>query len=971
MGSREPHFMEYDDEEASDEDSDDEFNLANDKTMHFEEVLQEELDNIWELDAQRPEDGRRRQPFSLAFSGGGIRAAAFQAGVLWRLAKEDKLKDVEYFTAVSGGGYITSAFASHCIGMPAPEDGESMRDWYLKVVARTLCRMQRNAGDFVRDCFKAPFAPEDGASWLPRVFDLPILLATVGFTLAINPVMFVIAVLVPFTVVCEMFFGGAMRAAFCYEFPFTIKWMALFSTHSHFPHIGELLVFLLVINLVFHILSAFIPGCKLQPSDMPPQNGRSARPVASSLYLFNHSTRESLMRFTWGALFLMIFIIFVPSLQIIVYGIDFTAREPYCAEYIAGRRSAAQTCADVHYASVWYEDPLFANYTKASPTTTASPFAPAIPAIPDGHTIPHLLADTIANSSKANPDDDDVFDHKRSLQRLLFFFVLAVVTCTIVVIPIVGTTYFVQFLLAVGPLALAVMMLAVVQFAVFGPVTKNAKGSLPYHPTTWENFASYCLLGTLFLLPVYEELRAILHTYYKRSLRGNFFHEGQEKRVVELKENKYCPFVILTGTSSDYMPPGDMDTISELSFSPLHCGGEETGYVRMPPYRQLSKITALTGAGCLDAISLSMNDMLAMRFWLEVLNLSWGDYIIFHHLGEFSWFLNGCGKLQGYLMRLLHRVPASLVWFGIFLLMNLGWQARTNSDVTQCEHSRNLCRIAVWIAGATVFLSFYAFLPPFDLLTLSPMIRQIHQATKYFYVGNRPPRMLYVTDGGVKDCTSLVQLLWRRRERILLVLAAADPRDELGVLKAAMKFAEDLKLATFYDPADPRKSVEVLLAEFKENKEQTHMHIGISYCWEDAQQGRRTGHLYIVKNRLPTSYEGRPVGKPLSIPEITGEDPMDEFEGEACDNMEADLHDPEQWDGITTDQLGPFGCCDCCHTNGMNCGPKFPHGSFTGYLYLSPTWMSSLCRLGFDLSGPAIEEVTKPGQLGESWERAC
>ena len=41
-----------------------------------------------------------------------MRAAAFQAGVLWRLAEAGALSQVEHLVAVSGGAYIASAFAS-------------------------------------------------------------------------------------------------------------------------------------------------------------------------------------------------------------------------------------------------------------------------------------------------------------------------------------------------------------------------------------------------------------------------------------------------------------------------------------------------------------------------------------------------------------------------------------------------------------------------------------------------------------------------------------------------------------------------------------------------------------------------------------------------------------------------------------------------------------------------------------------
>jgi len=250
-------------------------------------------------------------------------------------------------------------------------------------------------------------------------------------------------------------------------------------------------------------------------------------------------------------------------------------------------------------------------------------------------------------------------------------------------------------------------------------------------------------------------------------------------------------------------------------------------------------------------------------------------------------------------------------------------------------------------------LSFFSFHPSLDWLSLSPLLRQIQQATKYFYVGRRPPRMLYVTDGGVKDCTAIVQLMRRRCERILLVLAASDPNDELAVLKTAMEVAKSEKIGYFYDPKDPRRDVQVLFTSYKKDKSLPYLHVGISYCWDEKPT---TGHLFIVKNRLPPDFVAKEVQPLLTEEEIRGE-PVEREEAM-----------PEEWKGITTDQLGPFGCCDCCHTNGLNCGPKFPHGSFTGYMYLTPQWINGLARIAHAVSEPAVERITSSDPLCDPWE---
>jgi hypothetical protein len=93
----------------------------------FSQVLIQELKLIDErrrvlLDVKPPDDpatastsppdefarAQRRSPLGLSFSGGGIRSATFNLGVLQALAEKDLLRYVDYLSTVSGGGYIGS-----------------------------------------------------------------------------------------------------------------------------------------------------------------------------------------------------------------------------------------------------------------------------------------------------------------------------------------------------------------------------------------------------------------------------------------------------------------------------------------------------------------------------------------------------------------------------------------------------------------------------------------------------------------------------------------------------------------------------------------------------------------------------------------------------------------------------------------------------------------------------------------------
>ena len=95
-----------------------------DASVDFRIVHAEELKRLaWrrqrvllqDEDAVQPDEGRsaaanahRMKPFGLAFSGGGIRSATFNLGILQGLAEHDLLRRVDYLSTVSGGGYIGS-----------------------------------------------------------------------------------------------------------------------------------------------------------------------------------------------------------------------------------------------------------------------------------------------------------------------------------------------------------------------------------------------------------------------------------------------------------------------------------------------------------------------------------------------------------------------------------------------------------------------------------------------------------------------------------------------------------------------------------------------------------------------------------------------------------------------------------------------------------------------------------------------
>lgn len=77
-----------------------------------EEMRREESDHIRALRGPPSSDEGEQGFIGLAFSGGGIRSATFNLGILQALAKQNMLPQFDYLSTVSGGGYIGSWFSA-------------------------------------------------------------------------------------------------------------------------------------------------------------------------------------------------------------------------------------------------------------------------------------------------------------------------------------------------------------------------------------------------------------------------------------------------------------------------------------------------------------------------------------------------------------------------------------------------------------------------------------------------------------------------------------------------------------------------------------------------------------------------------------------------------------------------------------------------------------------------------------------
>ncbi|CAE8657753.1 unnamed protein product, partial [Polarella glacialis] len=424
-----------------------------------------------------------------------------------------------------------------------------------------------------------------------------------------------------------------------------------------------------------------------------------------------------------------------------------------------------------------------------------------------------------------------------------------------------------------GPFMALVIVAHFFQYRIFGPLTGQyyfqVTSLLPFQRDTWDIFLSASLVTAMVILLFYHSLHFISHAFYTRSLRQAYFNQGQDRTWSELCSNFYCPFLLLTGTVTDYRTQqGAVDNVNgllcaclpELAMTPAFILG------MLDRIRQARQRTVMNPAGAAAA------------------------------------------------------VPAA---YGVVAI-----PGETDGDLMETS-------------GETV-----GVLP--SLPSHPPVVVALIAAGSGC-LADKPPSMIYVTDGGVQDCTGVLQLMTRRSARILLALAASDPDDNLAVLRETLR-----KIGSFYDPR-----VSSVLDEFKEDRSKTFLVLGIRYGYGWGARGARaaetfdglgaTGRLFVVKNRLPPSLEDFRPEVLLSEAEIlrSGRESAQEM--------------PARWEEseLRQSDLGGAGC---------NIGPKFPHLSNANQ-FLTPELFSSLCRLGYRLSADAVHAISQDGQLEEPWER--
>uniref|UniRef100_A0A7S4QNG8 PNPLA domain-containing protein n=1 Tax=Alexandrium monilatum TaxID=311494 RepID=A0A7S4QNG8_9DINO len=910
------------------------------RSNQFERVLAEEREAVEKDRLQRhlgaPASARASgAPFSVALSGGGIRAAAFQTGVLWRLAEEGCLKDVEHISAVSGGSWAAMGFASHVVRAGQPEAGRSLDAWYLNTVAKTISRMVHNAPYLARDLGKDPFSfPDDGSSTLPRAFDIPILMGTLASSLLVRPFFHTALYLLPLTELVDIFFGAQMRELLCWPFTWAKNW-------DGWPirNLCRIPVCIFLCASASALVLRAVGVCK--PFRRPGSTGWLCVKASFSL----------LTRVAASMVGLLVIIGVTAFMETWAYSTKGVRRE-VCERYILNA-SQRLVCHDTPLMSSvpWYNKSGFLKYYRERAASNASGLVP-----PGWEFIhPNYTAAAAWNTALTYMYGGPTV--MRSLVDSLFLAALATLSCLLLLTLVCAPLYpqnFLQVLNLAGPIMVLSIVCSAVQWRVFGPITGQRLLSfewLPFDNASWHTIYTASLVTTMATLPFYYFLRGNAHRFYRRSLRLAFFADGRQLTWGEIRRSCYCPSILVSATVTDYVSPGEKLPINPICFSPLHFGGSSLGFVKMAPGSNVAKAMAMSGAAP-DAVALARVQHLRSRFWLEVLGIGVGQHIQFDTARSRQWAL-----LQRLFTRrgeeapeIVYRLPSVLLFEVVYGLLLLS--EGTMHQLRQCVTGRVIFYHGIALAVTMVALSFFAFLPQLDFLLHSAVIRTIHQVTGYYHRGRSPPSLLYVTDGMVEDNTGVMDLLRRRCQRILLIYAGGDVKDEFKFLRKIVEAAAAAKIASIYDLEDPRNDIGVAVDRYRQHTDKRFLQLGILYGWDGPPELRKAGRLLILKIHLPLRLQDMPAQPLLTEAEVRGEDGAD--------------MSPRAWEtnlplpGKRARDLSGC-CCDCCHKCGWKCGSMFPFPP-TGMQFLTPQVTSSLCRLGHCVSEGVTEVLRAPFQ---------
>lgn len=278
-----------------------------------------------ELRQRFKESGPRSEAsIGLAFSGGGIRAACFDTGILWQLAKQNRLKDVVHLSVCSGGSYAGTAWVNTLCKISVPNHND-LDQFYRDAVWMLISRFQENVG-FLASFNPSTFCrkPQDGSFPFPRWVDIILFALNILGIFLITPVMLVVYIISPLALTLDFLVGAEMRKRYCAKyFPGAFEQSMFEELYVNMARWGPLIV-----TLVLAVLCLVL------------RNVCPKRPPDYSLWL---SMRSLTVICTRSVLITCLFY-FIIVLCIEAQDFEYPSKVEQCMRYVSDLNNNFQVC---------------------------------------------------------------------------------------------------------------------------------------------------------------------------------------------------------------------------------------------------------------------------------------------------------------------------------------------------------------------------------------------------------------------------------------------------------------------------------------------------------------------------------------------------------------------------------------------------------------------------------------------------
>jgi hypothetical protein len=773
--------------------------------------------------AESHQDVRHLETVGVSFSGGGVRSAAFNCGVLEALCAGGEgrpvfFQKVDYLSCVSGGGYAGTAFAVAWSASMTNSDSES----YLSAAKEVSARMW-NQSNFI---FGASGTSKPVQTLMEKFIYVLLIVLAGGATAVFGGFMGLTTLLsllslFPYFMRDSWYFAVQLTALFSVTLGSILFFLPAVAASLKVDLVLlVLMLFLLVLWQVLSLLPLTLPFValshtmtsqylhdaitqlqQLQQLLKVGETETNTNPPTAAAPLSVTPPLSTWLRPLLQAVTLLLCLIVVTCLLSWLYRtctyyrrrlLSFSFYSLYVGSFMLSLLLSLEICITM---GTW----LIAVWHLSTPL---------------------LVVESLALESLEVTDEVMLLCLMAALGILL----------------LLGVSY--RGLLIVGPAIFLLIVCNVYYERLWGSLASSGTCliaerilptlGLPSPPLTcWEwLYLLLACLPSLLLIPLVPIQIKLVHWFYRWRLRRAFYGQHPDVLLSSLNRRGF-PLLLCQTTLNDFQRPSEEDNRSYAPFilSPLHCGSMRTGYWRTAPLRlSLSRVMAISGAAVSPSLGKAASNRV-FRLLSAILHMSLADWVAFPYLHHGRWLIIQTAQIG--------------LLFGVLVIVLL-------------DERLVLCSFALLMV--VVLLSFVQHPRCIAFFYQLTLVRQLHMAVGHVVRGEKPPPFVYLSDGGHTENLGVYELL-RRRCNTMLVFDAGSSANTMAIQNAMAEARRDLGCvflpAATHAGWDVEKVLEMFMAP---DSDAACLLIRVVYF--DGPCKVKEGKMYFCKCRLPQHLAG-------------------------------------------------------------------------------------------------------------------